>query len=125
MRYHFNKNIKDGFELETPGPNQPVAYRKVMATPKKIAGLKEYCGTYMTDEIDYSFMISLKNGKLVLTNHRHGTTDIVLYGRDDLYPGFYFIDHLVVIRNKKRQIMGLELTRGDTAGLSFYKQFNK
>ncbi|SDF75320.1 CubicO group peptidase, beta-lactamase class C family [Mucilaginibacter pineti] len=118
--YHFG-NIENPLQAEIPGPNPPVSYHKIIAAPKTTSALKSYCGTYTTAEVDYSFTISIKNGKLQLTNHRHGSTDISLYGRDDLYPGFYFIDHLVTVRNKRGQITGLELARGFTSNLIFHK----
>gem|GEM_PF-4273164 len=46
---------------------------------------------FKKEQIDYSFTIALKSGKLVLTNHCHGSTDVSLYGPDDLYTGLYFM----------------------------------
>ncbi|SDE64567.1 CubicO group peptidase, beta-lactamase class C family [Mucilaginibacter pineti] len=120
IRYRFGGAVNP-LQVETPGPNPPVGYHKIKTSPKALSALKAYCGTYTTDEVDYSFTISIKKGKLVLTNHRHGQTPVTLYGADDLYPGFYFIDHLVAVRNKKGYLTGLELAQGVTSGLIFHK----
>ena len=121
VRYHL-LNGAEPIQVEIPGPNPPVTYHKIITASKSLNSLKAYCGTYTADEVDYSFTISIKNGKLQLTNHRHGSTNITLYGKDDLYPNFYFIDHLVTVRNKQGQVTGLELARGFTSGLVFHKE---
>lgn len=121
LRYHFRNGTTSTLQVETSGPNPPVSFHKITTFPKSLFALKTYCGNYKTDEIDYSFTISIQKGKLVLTDERHGSTEIAMYGANDLYPGFYFIDHLVVVRDKQGKITGLELARGFTANLIFKK----
>lgn len=123
IRYRFgNTPGIDRVYMENAGPNPALEFRRVRSTPKDLSSLKRYTGTYKADEIDYWFTISIKDGKLVLANQRHGPTEVVLYGPDDLYTGFYFMDHLAVIRDKRGGVTGLEFASGDTAGLVFTKQ---
>lgn len=120
IRYRFsNSSGINTLYREDTGPNPALEFHRAGPTP---SDLKRYTGSYKTNELDYSFTLSIKEGKLVLTNHRHGSIEVILFGPDDLYTGFYFLDHLVVIRGKRGEITGLEFASGDTAGLVFLRQ---
>jgi hypothetical protein len=71
--------------------------------------------------LDFNFTISLKNGRLWLSNNRHGSFELRPVGADDLFTELFFFDHVVAVRDSKGTITALEFASGDTAGLLFNK----
>ena len=103
---------KPSTKNNTTTPQQPIDLRT----------LRAYTGFYTTPEVDFSFTITIRDNKLWLNNNRHGSTELTFGASDDLNTGFSFIDHLVIKRNKKKEVTGLELVSGDISGLVFIKE---
>jgi CubicO group peptidase (beta-lactamase class C family) len=120
VNYHFIKaGTTQKLELEKPGPNPAELYRRVPPEEKTV--LKEFVGSYTSTELDFNFTISLKNGRLWLSNNRHGSFELRPVGADDLFTELFFFDHVVAVRDSKGTITALEFASGDTAGLLFNK----
>jgi len=99
--YHLKKFIKD-----TSQPDQL---------------LKTYVGTYYCPELDCKYGIKLKNHHLVLTNDKYDDAELTLIGTDHLISDYWWMNHLMILRNDKNQIKGFEVNSGRIMHLLFNK----
>lgn len=121
IRYLFYKTGKAyTLRIEKAGPNQPIEYRYI--SPGKAMNLKDFVGSYTSDELDFDFTISLAEGRLWLNNKRHGRFRLTMLGADDLFADPFFLDHLVAVKDRNGKIIALEYSSGDVAGLLFQKK---
>jgi hypothetical protein len=79
------------------------------ATPTD-ALLQSYTGSYYCPELDCSYGIVLKDHHLVLTNNKYNDTPLTLVGTEHLVNNFWWMNHLMITRNEKKEITGFEVT---------------
>lgn len=104
--------------LISPVLAQPMQLRKAGDTPDL---LNNYTGTYYSPELATSFRITVKDQQLQISDDKHGTAVVTLYGADDLFTGFDFLRHLSVKRDTKNRITGFDLNSGEMMNLNFEK----
>ena len=83
--------------------------------------LKKYAGTYFCPELDCKYGIILKDHQLVLTNDKYNDVNLKLAGTDDLFTDFWWMSHLQIARNNRKQITGFEVNSGRVMHLWFKK----
>ena len=83
--------------------------------------LRAYAGTYYCPELDCKYGIALKDHHLILTNNKYPDTGLTLAGGDHLVSDFWWMNHLVIIRNSKKEIAGFEVNSGRIMHLQFNK----
>lgn len=103
-----------------PGNNRPLS-KYIVDTTQPDKQLQTYTGIYYCPELDCKYGIALKDHKLVLTNNKYNDTKLTLIGSDRLLSDFWWMNHLVVIRNNKKEITGFEVNSGRIMHLRFNK----
>jgi CubicO group peptidase (beta-lactamase class C family) len=83
--------------------------------------LKVYTGVYYCPELDCRYCIVLKDHNLFLTNNKYNDTRLTLAGADHLLNDFWWMNHLLITRNKSNQITGFEVNSGRIMHLKFNK----
>ena len=83
--------------------------------------LRAYTGNYYCPELDCKYGIALKDHHLVLTNSKYNDTRLTLVGGDHLVNDFWWMNHLLIIRNSKKEITGFEVNSGRIMHLRFNK----
>lgn len=83
--------------------------------------LREYAGIYYCPELDTKYGIAVKDHQLVLTNNKYNDTQLSLAGKDHLLSSFWWMNHLMVKRNNKNEIVGFDVNSGRIMHLRFNK----
>ena len=83
--------------------------------------LRGYTGNYYCPELDCKYGIALKDHHLVLSNSKYNDTRLTLVGSDHLVNDFWWMNHLLIIRNSKKEITGFEVNSGRIMHLRFNK----
>jgi len=83
--------------------------------------LRAYTGTYYCPELDCKYGIALKDHHLILTNNKYSDTRLTLVGSEHLLSDFWWMNHLLMIRNRKKEIEGFEVNSGRIMHLRFNK----
>jgi hypothetical protein len=83
--------------------------------------LKKYTGTYYCPELDCKYGIVLKDHHLVLTNVKYNDEKLTLIGNDHLLSDYWWMNHLMMIRDKTNNIIGFEVNSGRIMHLRFDK----
>jgi CubicO group peptidase (beta-lactamase class C family) len=103
-------------------PDQTYHLKKfIKDTSQRDQLLKAYVGTYYCPELDCKYGIALKNHRLMLTNDKYEDTELTLIGNNHLVSDYWWMNHLMVLRNDKNQIKGLEVNSGRIMHLLFNK----
>jgi CubicO group peptidase (beta-lactamase class C family) len=89
--------------------------------PKTDDQLKMYTGRYYCPELDCNYSIILKDHALYLTNPKYNDIKISMRGDDHLDTGYWWMNHLFVLRNNKSEISGFEVNSGRVIHLKFIK----
>lgn len=95
-----------------------VTYKNTSLSDKQ---LQEYTGVYYSPELDTRYGIELKDNHLVLTNSKYSDAKLTLAGSENLLSNLWWMNHLQVKRNSKKQIIGFELNSGRIMHLQFDK----
>jgi hypothetical protein len=99
-------------------PSDSVTYMAIDSARSDPDYLNEYIGEYVSDEAETKLTVMIRNGKLVA--HRDPATDIPLqpsYKDGFTYPG----GNVVVVRDKKKNIIGLGVYTGRASNVAFMK----
>ena len=83
--------------------------------------LRTYTGIYYCPELECKYGITLKDHHLVLTNNKYSDTRLNLVGNDHLVNDFWWMNHLLIIRNSRKEITGFEVNSGRIMHLRFNK----
>ncbi|MFI5187574.1 MAG: serine hydrolase domain-containing protein [Chitinophagales bacterium] len=83
--------------------------------------LQPYTGVYYCPELDCKYGIAVKDHHLVLTNDKYNDAKLTFAGPDHLFNDFWWMYHLVIIRNNKKEITGFEVNSDRTMHLLFKK----
>ena len=103
-----------------PGNNRSLS-KYFADTAQTDQQLQMYTGTYYCPELDCKYGIAIKDHHLVLTNNKYNDTRLTLVGTDHLLSDFWWMDHLVVLRNNKKDVTGFEVHSGRIMHLRFNK----
>jgi hypothetical protein len=83
--------------------------------------LKAYTGTYFCPELDCKYSIVLKDHYLLLTNSKYNDVKLTLVAADHLVNDNWWMNHLLMIRDTKKNITGFEVNSGRIMHLKFNK----
>jgi CubicO group peptidase (beta-lactamase class C family) len=95
-----------------------VKYRDL---PKTDEVLNKYAGTYYCPELEVHYTIFLKNHELFLGNIKYNDSKLKLTGSDHFDTDFWWMGHLVMLRDKKGSITGFEVNGGRVEHVKFDK----
>ena len=73
--------------------------------------LKTYTGTYYCPELDCKYGIILKDHHLILTNDKYNDAKVTLIGTDHLTNDYWWMNHLMILRDDKNNITGFEVNQ--------------
>ncbi|WP_343702922.1 serine hydrolase [Chitinophaga sp.] len=121
QQYAFNARPGDTTVLVTFAPGETALLQKYSTAPTSERELKAYEGTYYCPELDYSYGITVKNNQLVLTSNKYTDMPLRFAGPDHLHSNFWWMSHLVILRNEKKEIEGFEVNDGRVLHLRFNK----
>jgi CubicO group peptidase (beta-lactamase class C family) len=83
--------------------------------------LKKYTGVYYCPELNCKYGIDLKDHHLILTNSKYNDAKLTLIGKDHLMNDNWWINHLIMKRDSKNNIIGFEVNSGRIMHLKFNK----
>ncbi|HEV8286728.1 MAG TPA: serine hydrolase domain-containing protein [Chitinophagaceae bacterium] len=86
-----------------------------------IKEIHDYIGTYYCPELNCSYEIILKNHDLFLTSNKYNDTKLTIVDKDHLLNDYWWMRHLMVLRNKKNQVIGFEINSERVMHLRFDK----
>ncbi len=116
--------------LKGEGNNKAFIFRDEIARPiiKRIpvgdAELTTYTGTYYCPENDFTYSIVLENHKLKLTNTRLDDATITFVTPDELFNSNWWMYHMTMVRDSKKQITGFDVNVRSTYHLRYYKELS-
>ncbi|HMH35136.1 MAG TPA: serine hydrolase domain-containing protein [Puia sp.] len=120
IKFDFNNRSNDkGIVIITPDRNYYLKkYANALLNDK---ALQAYTGRYYSQELDCSYTIVLKDHHLILTNNKYNDTPLTLAGPDHLLDDFWWMNHLMIKRNKLQQVTGFEVNSDRVMHLAFNK----
>jgi len=93
----------------------------VNSTPSGDQFLKKYAGRYYCPELECFYHITLKDHHLFLGSNKYDDTPLTLMGTEHLRNDFWWMNHLMVTRDKAGMITGFEVNSGRSAHVKFIK----
>jgi len=81
--------------------------------------LKKYAGTYYCPELECKYGIALKDHHLMLTNAKYNDSKLNLITKDHLSSDYWWMSHLMMIRDSKNNVTGFEVNSGRVTHLRF------
>lgn len=102
-------------------PQEIFHLKKYRDIPKTDENLMKYTGTYYCPELETSYTIFLKNHELYLGNIKYNDSFLKLTGEDHLDTNFWWMGHLMMLRDSKGVINGFEVNAGRIEHLRFNK----
>jgi hypothetical protein len=108
--------------VELAAPNQKYQFRKYQ--PGRTYSdneLKKYTGTYYSDELDCSYSIILKDHQLFLHHPKYNDARLTLTGEDQMTSTPWWINNLLIQRDRKKEVIGFEVNCGRVLHLKFRK----
>ena len=122
VKFIFSKTSGNDFIVNQYWPSNTRLLKKYLTdTTLSDEQLKLYTGIYYCPELDCKYGIALKDHHLILTNNKYNDAKLTLAGPDHLLSDSWWMDHLVVIRNPKKQVTGFEVNSGRIMHLRFDK----
>ena len=83
--------------------------------------LQLYTGVYYSPELDCQFRISLKDHHLLLSSNKYEDIQLMLIGNDDIVDKSGLLNHLKILRDSSKKIIGFEVNSGQIMHLKFNK----
>jgi len=114
-------SAKDSIASEYWPNNQRILTKYIPDSNQTDKQLQAYTGIYYCPELDCKYGIVLKEHHLWLTNDKYNDTRLTLVGENHLTDDYWWINHLVVIRNSQSGIQGFEISSGRIMHLKFNK----
>ncbi len=103
-----------------PG-NERLLTKFLIDTTQTDAQLQAYAGAYYCPELDCKYGIAVKDHHLLLTNNKYNDAELTLAGADHLFSDYWWMNHLVITRNNKKEITGFEVNSGRVMHVRFNK----
>lgn len=108
--------------LDLVTPQETIHFKKYReAGLRSDEELMKYTGTYYCPELETAYTIFLKNHELMLGHIKYNDSKIRLTGIDHLNTDFWWMNHLVILRDKKGAVTGFEVNSGRIMHLKFNK----
>ena len=82
---------------------------------------KQCAGVYYSPELDCKYGIVVKGHELVMTNSKYDDSPIKTTGPDHLFTDYWWMRHLLLIRDSQDKITGFEVNDGRIMHLRFNK----
>ncbi len=121
VKFTFSIKGKDTIADVKAGSGFYHTKKYVSDTSQSDIRLKEYTGTYYCPELDSKYGIILKDHHLILTNVKYDDTKITLIGNDHLLTDYWWLNHMMLLRDKNNSIIGFEVNSGRVMHLKFDK----
>lgn len=103
-------------------PDQLIKLNKyIKDTIQSIEDLKKYTGSFYCPELDCKYGIVLKENHLFLTNSKYNDVKLTLINKDHLLNDNWWINHIMLKRDNKNNIIGFEVNSGRIKHLKFNK----
>ena len=121
IKFVFSTKAKDTLvDIFTPDQSYHLKkYVKDTSQPDEV--LKAYTGVYYCPELDCKYGIILKDHQLMLTNDKYNDTKLTVVNNDHLTNDYWWINHLMMIRDATNDITGFEVNSGRIMHLRFNK----
>jgi CubicO group peptidase (beta-lactamase class C family) len=121
IRFIFGMKGKDT-TVDLITPNEFYHLKKYISdTMQTDAALRKYTGVYYCPELECRYGIALKDHHLMLTNAKYNDTKLTLVGTEHLTNDYWWINHLMVLRDSDKNITGFEVNAGRIMHLRFNK----
>ena len=104
---------------ESTGQNNKNKSKKLFPN-KSISDLKDYTGNFYSKELDFNYLVILKDGKLKVEIANYKAQDLVKFGIDK----FTIDNGLIHFKRENKVIVGFELDAGRVTNLKFEKKYN-
>jgi CubicO group peptidase (beta-lactamase class C family) len=86
------------------------------------AQLSEYVGEYKSPELNYAYKLTLKDHHLILTSNDYFVgSPIIMADPNHLLTYFWWMGHLLILRNNHNQVVGFEVNSGQNQRILFSK----
>jgi CubicO group peptidase (beta-lactamase class C family) len=120
FKFHFGQKPDNKVTTTEFGPDLVRQLEKYLPdTTESDLELQAYTGVFYCPELDCKYGIVLKDHHLWLANNKYNDTRLSLVGKDHLTDDFWWMNHLVVIRDKKNDVVGFEVNSGRIMHLRF------
>ena len=121
IKFVFSIKAKDTtVDIFTPDQSYHLKkYIKDTSQPDEV--LKTYTGVYYCPELDCKYGIVLKDHQLILTNDKYNDTKLTVINNDHLRDDYWWINHLLMIRDGNNNITGFEVNSDRIMHLRFNK----
>ncbi len=121
VSYVFNASGSgDTSAFVTFSPGETALLKKAVAVPQTQAVLDRYTGMYYSDELQCYYGITVKDGRLVLTNSKYEDVPLRFEGPDYLLCDRWWMSKLRVLRDSGG-VTGFEVNDGRVLHLRFKK----
>lgn len=121
LRFLFSTTVAKDTLVKENWPGGRLLVKCASANNLNGTQLQAYTGTYYCPELDCKYGIVLKGRDLILTNDKYEDTKLRLVTKDHLFSDYWWMGHLKVLRNAKKEISGFEVSNGRI----MYLRFNK
>jgi hypothetical protein len=121
VKFVFSEKDGDTTVAQFWPENERTLTKYITDTTQPDKQLQVYTGTYYCPELDCKYGIAVKNHHLVLTNNKYNNANLTQAGADHLLCEYWWMDHLVITRNSKKEITGFEINSGRIKHLRFNK----
>jgi CubicO group peptidase (beta-lactamase class C family) len=74
------------------------------------AQLAQLAGTYVSEELEATYHVELRNGSLVMRHRRHGTIPLAWLNGDDFRGEVWFMRSVEFLRDERGRVTGLSVT---------------
>ena len=97
-----------------------VKYKKIASSVKY--DLKQYTGTYFSEEMDVSYTVENMKGTLYIFNLRSEKIPLKSLAGDDFDGGNSIVDFVSFVRNEENEVIGLEISTERSRHQKFNRQ---
>lgn len=121
VKFNFGTRAKDSTVVVIT-PNETFymkKYKKIVSPDDRT--LEKYTGKFYCPELDCSYSIVLKDHNLLLTNSKYNDVQIRMAGTEHLLNDNWWVNHLLITRDKSNRINGFEVNSGRIMHLRFNK----
>jgi CubicO group peptidase (beta-lactamase class C family) len=106
----FHRSAGNGaVELSYRGQRTP----RLPDRPGLDSDLREFIGTFESDELGASYQVEVKDGTLVLRHRRHGTIPLTRFWKDDFGAATGFLRSVEFLRDRGGRVTGFSVFLGE------------
>lgn len=104
-----------------PGSNHRLLKYCTIDSALTALQMQSYAGTYYAPELDCKYKIEVVDGKLVLTHNKYKNSTIRVLGADHLFTEHWWMEHILIVRDTQKKIIGFDVNDGRILHLRFNK----